>query len=136
VNGAFAFWSQGRAIRAAASGASVTVETHCQYGATYILPKQPEGAGAQAFRDKYKARYNRDPELFAAEAYDALMLIDRSLSNVPEPSSDSLKNALYKVQDYDGASGIISFDANGDVTKPMVVKRVVNGKGTIVTSTK
>jgi hypothetical protein len=31
VNGAFAFWSQGRAIRAAASGASVTVETHCQY---------------------------------------------------------------------------------------------------------
>jgi hypothetical protein len=31
VNGAFAFWSQGRAIRAAASSASVTVETHCQY---------------------------------------------------------------------------------------------------------
>jgi hypothetical protein len=31
VNGAFAFRSQGRAIRAAASGASVTVETHCQY---------------------------------------------------------------------------------------------------------
>ncbi len=31
VNGAFAFWSQGRAIRAAASGASVTIETHCQY---------------------------------------------------------------------------------------------------------
>jgi len=31
VNGAFAFWSQGRAIRAAAAGASVTIETHCQY---------------------------------------------------------------------------------------------------------
>jgi hypothetical protein len=30
VNGAFAFWSQGRAIRAAAAGASVTIETHCQ----------------------------------------------------------------------------------------------------------
>jgi hypothetical protein len=30
VNGAFAFWSQGRAIRAAAAGASVTVEIHCQ----------------------------------------------------------------------------------------------------------
>ena len=30
VNGAFAFWSQGRAIRAAATGASVTIETHCQ----------------------------------------------------------------------------------------------------------
>ena len=26
----FAFWSQGRAIRAAASGASLTIETHCQ----------------------------------------------------------------------------------------------------------
>jgi hypothetical protein len=31
VNGAFAFWSQGRAIRAAAASASVTIETHCQY---------------------------------------------------------------------------------------------------------
>ncbi len=30
VNGAFAFWSQGRAIRAASAGASVTIETHCQ----------------------------------------------------------------------------------------------------------
>lgn len=30
VNGAFAFWSQGRAIRAAVAGASVTIETHCQ----------------------------------------------------------------------------------------------------------
>jgi hypothetical protein len=30
VNGAFAFWSQGRAIRAAAAGASVTIQTHCQ----------------------------------------------------------------------------------------------------------
>ena len=30
VNGAFAFWSQGRAIRAAAAGAAVTIETHCQ----------------------------------------------------------------------------------------------------------
>jgi hypothetical protein len=31
VNGAFAFWSQGRAIRAAVGGASVTIETHCQH---------------------------------------------------------------------------------------------------------
>jgi hypothetical protein len=31
VNGVFAFWSQGRAIRAAASGAGATVETHCQH---------------------------------------------------------------------------------------------------------
>jgi hypothetical protein len=30
VNGPFAFWSQGRAIRAAAAGSSVTIETHCQ----------------------------------------------------------------------------------------------------------
>ena len=30
VNGAFAFWSQGRAIRAATASASVTIETHCQ----------------------------------------------------------------------------------------------------------
>ncbi|MGD0497538.1 MAG: hypothetical protein ABSC23_03780 [Bryobacteraceae bacterium] len=30
VNGAFAFWSMGQAIRAASAGASVTIQTHCQ----------------------------------------------------------------------------------------------------------
>ena len=30
VDGSFGFWSQGRAIRAAASSAGVTIETHCQ----------------------------------------------------------------------------------------------------------
>jgi branched-chain amino acid transport system substrate-binding protein len=100
---------------------------------TYILPAQPEGAVTQVFAQKYKERYHRDPELFAAESYDAIMLIYQCLSNAPQPSSEALKTALYKTQNYNGASGIISFDSNGDVSKPMTIKRIENGKAVVVT---
>lgn len=104
-------------------------------GATYILPAKPEGSATQDFTHKYKAMYNREPELFAAESYDAIMLINRALSNAPQMSSEALKSELYKIQNYNGASGVISFDSNGDVEKPMVVKQIVKGVGTVITKT-
>jgi len=104
-------------------------------GATYILPAQPQGAAAQSFAQKYKARYSRDPELFAAEGYDSLMILAQALSSIPVPSSEALKDALYKIQNYAGASGTITFDTNGDVNKPMMIKRVENGKTIVVTTT-
>ena len=101
-------------------------------GVTYILPAQAEGSAAQTFSQNYKTRYLRDPELFAAEGYDSLMLIAKALENVSDPTPDTLKAALYKIQNYPGASGTISFDANGDVSKPMVVKRIENGRSIVV----
>lgn len=105
-------------------------------GATYILPAKPDGPASQEFIQKYKARFNRAPELFAAEAYDAAMLIKKCLSDATTPpSSEALKSALYKTQNYAGASGTISFDSNGDVAKPMVIKRIINGVSTIASKT-
>jgi branched-chain amino acid transport system substrate-binding protein len=103
-------------------------------GATYILTALPDGPATQDFAKKYKSRYNREPELYAAEAYDALMLVYQCLSKGSVPSSDALKAALYKIQNYAGASGTISFDLNGDVIKPMSVKRIENGTATVVST--
>ncbi|MBI2989059.1 MAG: ABC transporter substrate-binding protein [Deltaproteobacteria bacterium] len=96
-------------------------------GATYILPAKAEGSAVDAFSIKYKQKYGRDPELFAAEGYDVVVLVAKILDNAPEVSTDLLKEGLYKTQNYEGASGKISFDKNGDVLKPMALKKVVNG---------
>ena len=101
-------------------------------GATYILPAKPEGPASQEFTRKYKAKFNRDPELFAAEAYDAVMLIRKSIAESGQTSSEAIKAGLHKTVNYDGASGTISFDSNGDVTKPMVIKRIVHGTSTVI----
>lgn len=101
-------------------------------GVTYILPAPATGGAAVAFADKYKRKWGGPPETFAAEGYDSLMLIATLLRKTATVSSDVLKSELYKTADYAGASGTITFDGNGDVLKPMAIKRIVNGNPVIV----
>jgi branched-chain amino acid transport system substrate-binding protein len=93
-------------------------------GATYILPAKPEGGATDAFATKYRQKYGRDPETFASEGYDVVMLVAKILEEAAEPSSDALKVGLYETKNYPGASGTITFDQNGDVIKPMAIKRI------------
>jgi branched-chain amino acid transport system substrate-binding protein len=80
----------------------------------------------QNFRIKYKEKYNEDPELFAALGYDSTMIIAEMLK-ICGSNATCIKDELYKVQDYEGASGVISFDANGDVIKPLIYMTIKDG---------
>lgn len=103
-------------------------------GAIYILPAKAQGAAAAQFAINYKQKYNRDPETFAAESYDVIKLIAHVLSKAPGLSAEDLKVGLYKTQNYEGASGSITFDQNGDVIKPMAIKRISGGSSTVVSN--
>ena len=66
-----------------------------------------------------------------AEAYDAMNLVAKTIST-SGLDADSFANALRAVV-YDGISGKIAFDENGDMTSAMyVVKRITNGTATEV----
>ncbi len=98
-------------------------------GVVYILPAPPQGEAYEKFKEKYKEKYGKDPELFAAEAYDAINLIaDAIRANEGVVDADRTKEYLYNVKNYQGASGIITFDRHGDVLKPMAIKKIVNGE--------
>ena len=43
-------------------------------------------------------------------------------------TSDSIKEELYKIKDFEGVTGKISFDENGDIIQPMGVKIIKEGK--------
>jgi len=101
-------------------------------GATYVLPAKAEGPVPDAFAKAYKKRYGRDPETFAAESYDVIKLTAQVLGESPTISSGALKDGLRKIQGYLGASGTITFDANGDVIKPMAIKKISNGKSVVL----
>lgn len=102
-------------------------------GVIYILPAPPEGKAYEEFKAKYREKYGKDPELFAAEAYDAVNLILQAIrSNNGLVDPDKIKEFLYSVKNYQGASGIITFDKNGDVLKPMAIKQIKNGKPTLL----
>jgi len=81
----------------------------------------------QNFRIKYKEKYGEDPEIFAALGYDSTMIISDMLK-ICGPDATCIKDELYKVKDYDGASGVISFDENGDVIKPLIYMTIKDGE--------
>ena len=102
-------------------------------GVTYILPAKPEGKVPQRFAGEYKRKHGTEPELFAAEGYDCVQLVaDGVRASGGIARATSIRDHLYSVRDYGGASGIISFDHNGDVVKPMSVKRIVGSIPVVV----
>ena len=98
-------------------------------GAVYILAAPATGAAPQRFVGAYEARCGHQPELFAAEGYDAMRLIAEAIAatGATSPSGPAIRDFLYRVRDYAGASGAITFDRNGDVVKPFAIKTIEAG---------
>ena len=87
---------------------------------------QPDTLIGKQFTQKFKEAYNMDPPIFAAEAYDAVLVLNEAVLK-----SDGTKvGIMWALNDisFDGASGKIDFDANGDVVKPYNVLKVENGR--------
>jgi len=98
-------------------------------GAVYILAAPAAGAAPQKFAAAYEAKFGKKPELFAAEGYDIVRLIAAAITatSATSPSGPDIRDFLYRVRDYAGASGTITFDKNGDVVKPFAIKTIEAG---------
>jgi branched-chain amino acid transport system substrate-binding protein len=74
----------------------------------------------------YSRRFGEPPSPYAANSYDAVHLLAAAL--VDGQDGEGLRRRLLAVQDYSGASGLITFDEFGEVRKRSVLKRVRNGR--------
>jgi branched-chain amino acid transport system substrate-binding protein len=71
------------------------------------------GPGWDAFVKAYKAKYGIEPDIVAAEAYDSVKVVAQVMSQAGfEPNK--IKEGLYTLKGYMGATGAIEFDKNGD----------------------
>jgi len=100
-------------------------------GIIYSTPDyNPLGEKEKTFIEKYKQKYNVEGlpfGLYTAEVYDATNILAQAISKYGD-NVDKVKDALYKVQDYYGASGKFSINEKGDGVRNYVLKRVQNGK--------
>ncbi len=84
-----------------------------------------------AFNKKYKSKYGRDSEMFAANTYDAVFIaLDAIIESGKNPKK--ILNYLHALKDFPGVSGKTNFDSNGDVIKSISLKKVINGKFEII----
>jgi branched-chain amino acid transport system substrate-binding protein len=79
------------------------------------------------FQAKYKMKYGKEYGPTSDTAYDAFNLLSLAIENVGYNSS-LVKDYLLDIKKFNGASGQITFDKNGDVLKEMDIKTVRNGK--------
>lgn len=83
-------------------------------------------SGSEQFAQRHKEVYGTEPGPFAAQAYDAFMALANAIKQ-GATTGEEIKDALATMS-FDGASGRIVFDENGDVSGNYDVYQVKNGK--------
>ena len=95
-------------------------------GLVFPFSTTPDNKESKDFIADYKAKYGQEPPAYAAEGYDATMLLIKAIAKSDRTPED-IQKQLFKVgNNYYGASGLITFDKNGDVQKPMIIKMIKN----------
>jgi branched-chain amino acid transport system substrate-binding protein len=92
-------------------------------------PEQPT-PNTEKFINAYKAKYKNElPDLFAAQGYDALMLIAKAMKDANSADPEKFKDTLAATKNYDGVSGTITFQASREPIKsPVYLLEVKDGK--------
>jgi branched-chain amino acid transport system substrate-binding protein len=96
-------------IRDAGASAEGTLVT---FGS--VPPELLEGRG-RAFYERYVARFGKEPECYAASAYDTTGVILQAIERVGRADRAAITRAAFATRDFDGVLGRWSFDENGDI---------------------
>lgn len=88
-------------------------------------------ASAKPFVDfiqKYKDTYKKAPtqDIYAALPYDGFNVLAQALENCKGDDPECVKSELYKIKDFQGISGVITIDQNGDTDRKFVIKQIKN----------
>ena len=82
----------------------------------------------QSFVRKYRARYGRDPDTWAAQGYDALRLLARAAKATGSANPLDLSYAIRFMDPWEGANGRYKFDQRGELeSKRLFLNMYRNG---------
>ena len=107
-------------------------------GAIYLTPflaTDPDER-IQNFVKKYKEAYDAEPDQFAADGYDGIYVIKAALEKMgldsEEIDNEKLVQAMIGLE-YDGLTGKMKFDENGEPNKSFKYAKIVNGTYVAIT---
>jgi len=83
--------------------------------------------GVAAFVSSFRARYGTEPDIYAAHAYDAVLLLARAMTDLG-PRPDTIRRGLLELRNFPGVSGPTTFDSEGDVLQPYQICIVRGGR--------
>jgi ABC-type branched-subunit amino acid transport system substrate-binding protein len=100
------------------------IVTTCQYNPDSDDPK------LKVFKANYLMRFNKEPDVFAAHAYDGMNILIKAIEET------GLNRALIRdvltdmktINGYQGVTGKVVFDATWNNIRPIFMAKVINGK--------
>ncbi len=88
------------------------------------------------FINKFKAAYGKEPDWASSHAYDATLVVLETMKSGAR-TGEEIRAAIDTRRVFEGVTGTIRFDENGDVVdKRVVIKTVKNGKFTVLQKAK
>jgi len=84
----------------------------------------------QNFVKAYEERFNVEPDMFAAQAYDAAMILLTALEASNGEGGEALQQAMLNIKNFPGITGETSFTSIGDAVKGIIILEVENGRFT------
>lgn len=99
------------------------------YFSTHFDSTQPVTEMSKKFMDEYKkAHPDKEVNAFGALGFDAYILALDAITKANSAEPQAIRDALAATKDFQGATGMITLDANGDATKTAIIKKVADGK--------
>ena len=88
----------------------------------------------QRFVAKFKKKYERDADGFAALGADAYFILTGAIGRAKSTEGSKIRTALTEMKNYQGVTGAIKIEEDGKTIKRLVINRVQNGRFTYVTT--
>ena len=103
----------------AVEGLYFTTHFHAKGAATPMTKK---------FVALYKEKYGKEPSALAALGFDAYLILVDAIERAGSTDPDAIAKAIRQTKNFEGATGYITINENGDAIKPVVVDVVRNGE--------
>ncbi|HEY5741923.1 MAG TPA: ABC transporter substrate-binding protein [Terrimicrobiaceae bacterium] len=114
-------WSSPEIIKL--GGADIIDAYFCNHYSTEIATPV-----AQKFVSDYKAKYKMDPDDVAALTYDAMGLLCQAIKDAGKFDRQAIRDALEKIEKYEGVTGTMQFGEGGDPIKSAVMLQIKEGR--------
>lgn len=86
-----------------------------------------EDPATRKFVTAFRAKYGSAPSRFAAHGYDAFQVLAKAIREGDSTHPDNIRIGLTAIDNFQGASGRLAFDSNGDIVQYPRIFVIRNG---------
>ncbi len=98
------------------------------YFSAHFHPDAPVTKRSKLFVDAFVKKYGVKPSTLSALGYDAYMLVLEAIERAKTTKPELIATAIRSIKNFEGATGTITIDSNGNATKDVVILTVKNGQ--------